>query len=87
MLVCQPASEPAQLKVKPPACSHAALVSRMARAAFAAVFDQLAAVSHMRPRPAIVAACGPGWAPGSLPDGVLLLVTLQQALSVTAELP
>lgn len=58
-----------------------------AHSAATADYDQLAAVSGMRPRPAIVAACGPGWAPGSLPDGVLLLVTLQQALSVTAQLP
>ncbi len=50
-------------------------------------YDQLATISGMRPRPVIVAACGPGWAPGSLPDGVLRLNTLQQALSVTAQLP
>ncbi len=50
-------------------------------------YDQLAAVSGTRPRPAIVAACGPGWAPASLPGGVLLMTTFQQALSATAQLP
>jgi MerR family transcriptional regulator, light-induced transcriptional regulator len=50
-------------------------------------YDQLAAVSGTRPRPALVAACGPGWAPASLPGGVLLLTTFQQALSATAQLP
>jgi hypothetical protein len=47
----------------------------------------LAGICSVRPRPAIVAACGPGWAPGSVPDGVLLLTTFQQALSTTAHLP
>jgi DNA-binding transcriptional MerR regulator len=50
-------------------------------------YGQLAAVSGTRPRPALVAACGPGWAPASLPDGVLLLTTFHQALSATAQLP
>ena len=50
-------------------------------------YDQIAAVSATRPRPAVVAACGPGWAPGPLPDGVLLVTAFQQALSVTAQLP
>jgi DNA-binding transcriptional MerR regulator len=50
-------------------------------------YDQLAAISGTRPRPAIVAACGPGWTSGSLPDGVLLVSTFQQALSVTDRLP
>jgi len=49
-------------------------------------YDQLAAVSGTRPRPAIVAACGPGWASGSLPDGILLMSSFQQALSVTERL-
>ena len=50
-------------------------------------YGQLAAVAGVRPRPAIVAACGPGWTSGSLPDGILLVTTFQQALSATAELP
>jgi DNA-binding transcriptional MerR regulator len=58
-----------------------------AHSAATADYDQLAAASGARPRPAIVAACGPGWAPGSLPDGVLLLTTFTQALSTTAHLP
>ena len=49
--------------------------------------DQLATAAGTRPRPAIVAACGPGWAPGSLPDGVLLLHSFRQALAVITELP
>jgi MerR family transcriptional regulator, light-induced transcriptional regulator len=58
-----------------------------AHSAATADYGQLAAVSRTRPRPAIVAACGPGWAPGSLPDGVLLFTTFQQALSAPAQLP
>ncbi len=50
-------------------------------------YDHIAAVSGTRPRPAIVAACGPGWASASLPYGVLLLSTFQQALSATIQLP
>jgi MerR family transcriptional regulator, light-induced transcriptional regulator len=48
---------------------------------------QLAAAAGARPRPVIVAACGPGWGPGSLPDGVLLLAGFQQALAAITELP
>jgi hypothetical protein len=35
----------------------------------------------------IVAACGPGWASGSLPGGILLLSSFQRALSVADRLP
>jgi DNA-binding transcriptional MerR regulator len=49
--------------------------------------DEIAAAAGVRPRPAIVAACGPGWAPGSLPDGVLLLTDFRQALAAITELP
>jgi MerR family transcriptional regulator, light-induced transcriptional regulator len=49
--------------------------------------DQIAAAARTRPRPAIVAACGPGWDPGSLPDGVLLLTGFRQALAVITKLP
>lgn len=49
--------------------------------------DQVAVAAGTRPRPAIVAACGPGWDPGSLPDGVLLLTGFRQALAAIAELP
>ncbi len=49
--------------------------------------DQIAAAAGARPRPAIVAACGPGWDPGQLPDGVPLLTDLRQALAAVAELP
>ena len=49
--------------------------------------DQIAAAAGTRPRPAIVAACGPGWDPASLPDGVLLLTGFRQALAVLTELP
>jgi hypothetical protein len=58
-----------------------------AHSAVTADYDQLAAVARTRPRPAIVAACGPGWTPGSLPDGVLLMTTFRQALSAPAQLP
>jgi MerR family transcriptional regulator, light-induced transcriptional regulator len=50
-------------------------------------YGQLAAIAGIRPRPAVVAACGPGWAPASLPDGILLLTTFEQALSVATRLP
>jgi len=49
--------------------------------------DQIAAAAGTRPRPAIVAACGPGWDPGLLPDGVLLLTGFRQAIAVVTELP
>ena len=48
---------------------------------------QVAAAAGARPRPAIVAACGPGWDPCLLPDGVPLLTGLRQALAAVAELP
>jgi hypothetical protein len=47
-----------------------------------AVSIALARVPRPATRPPIVAACGPGWESASLPDGVLLLTSLQQALSV-----
>ena len=43
-------------------------------------YDQLAAAAGSRPRPPIVAACGPGWEPASLPDGIQLLTSFRQAL-------
>jgi hypothetical protein len=49
--------------------------------------EQIAAVAGTRPRPAVVAACGPGWEPASLPEGVLLLTGFQQALTVVTRLP
>ncbi len=49
--------------------------------------DQIAAAAGARPRPAIVAACGPGWDPGLLPDGVLLLTGFRRAIAVVTELP
>jgi hypothetical protein len=48
---------------------------------------QIAAATGARPRPAIVAVCGPGWDPRSLPDGVLVLTGFRQALDVMTELP
>jgi hypothetical protein len=50
-------------------------------------YEQIAAVAGTRPRPAVVAACGPGWEPASLPEGVLLLTGFQQALTVLTQLP
>jgi len=49
--------------------------------------DQIAVAAGTRPRPAIVAACGPGWTAGSLPDGVLLLTSFRKALAAVTELP
>jgi MerR family transcriptional regulator, light-induced transcriptional regulator len=53
----------------------------------AADYQQLAAVTRARPRPAIAAACGPGWNPESLPEGVITLADIRQALAATAHLP
>jgi MerR family transcriptional regulator, light-induced transcriptional regulator len=50
-------------------------------------YEQIAAVARTRPRPAIVAACGPGWDPTSLPDGVTVLTSLRMALAATTQLP
>ncbi len=46
---------------------------------------QLAAVLAARPRPALVAACGPGWDPGQLPAGVHGPADLAQALDQLAQ--
>lgn len=43
---------------------------------------QLAAASTARPRPPLVAVCGPGWAPETLPPDVRLLPDLPGALAV-----
>lgn len=48
---------------------------------------QVAAAAGARPRPAIVAVCGPGWDPAALPDSVLLLTDFRQAIAVVTELP
>ena len=48
---------------------------------------QVAAAAGSRPRPVIVAVCGPGWDPAALPDGVLLLTGFRQALAAVTELP
>jgi len=58
-----------------------------AHAPATADYDQIAEATGTPPRPAIVAACGPGWDPGSLPDGVMLLTTFRQALAVITRLP
>ena len=58
-----------------------------AHAPATADYEQIAAAARTRPRPAIVAACGPGWDPTSLPEGVVLLTSLRQALAVTTQLP
>jgi DNA-binding transcriptional MerR regulator len=48
---------------------------------------QIAVAAQARPRPAIVAACGPGWDPASLPGGVTLLASFRQAIAVITGLP
>jgi len=50
-------------------------------------YEQMTEAIRTRPRPAIVAACGPGWDPGALPVGVVLLVSFQRALAVVTQLP
>jgi hypothetical protein len=66
------------------ACATAARAP--AHAPVTADYEQLAAAAGTRPRPPIVAACGPGWEPASLPDGILLLTGLQQALDAVTQL-
>jgi DNA-binding transcriptional MerR regulator len=58
-----------------------------AHASATADYDQIAEAAGTLPRPAIVAACGPGWDPGSLPDGVVLLTGFRRALTVIIRLP
>ena len=58
-----------------------------AHAPSTADYNQLAEATGTRPRPAIVAACGPGWDPGSLPDGVVLLASFRRALTTVSQLP
>jgi DNA-binding transcriptional MerR regulator len=58
-----------------------------AHASATADYDQIAEAAGTLPRPAIVAACGPGWDPGSLPDGVVLLTSFRRALTVIIRLP
>ena len=58
-----------------------------AHAQATADYGQIAAAAGSRPRPAIVAACGPGWDPTSLPEGVVLLTSMRQALAATTQLP
>jgi DNA-binding transcriptional MerR regulator len=58
-----------------------------AHAASTADSGQLAAVLRARPRPSLIAACGPGWAPENLPPGVSTLASLPEAVTVIARLP
>jgi MerR family transcriptional regulator, light-induced transcriptional regulator len=58
-----------------------------AHASATADYDQITAATRASPRPAIVAACGPGWDPGALPDGVVLLTSFRQAREVITRLP
>ncbi len=58
-----------------------------AHAPATADYGQIAVVAGTQPRPAIVAACGPGWDPRSLPDGVMLLTSFRRALAVITQLP
>jgi MerR family transcriptional regulator, light-induced transcriptional regulator len=64
-----------------------AAVMIWAHAPATADYDQIAVATGTRPRPAIVAACGPGWDPRCLPDGVLPLTGFRHALAVMTELP
>jgi DNA-binding transcriptional MerR regulator len=50
-------------------------------------YEQITEAAGIRPRPAVVAACGPGWDPGALPDGVVPLASFRRALAVVTQLP
>jgi DNA-binding transcriptional MerR regulator len=58
-----------------------------AQTSAAADYEQITGATRTRPRPAIVAACGPGWDPAALPDGVVPLVTFRRALAMVSQLP
>jgi DNA-binding transcriptional MerR regulator len=47
-------------------------------------YQQLTAAAGARPRPAVVAACGPGWEPESLPPGVVSTDNFTDALTIAA---
>ena len=57
-----------------------------AHAPATADYDQIAEATGISPRPAIVAACGPGWDARSLPGGVVLLTSFRRALAVITQL-
>ena len=58
-----------------------------AHAASTADAGQLAVAVTARPRPSLIAACGPGWSGEKLPAGVRTLADLPEAVSVLANLP
>jgi methylmalonyl-CoA mutase cobalamin-binding subunit len=58
-----------------------------AHAPVTADYGQIAEAAKTSPRPAIVAACGPGWDPGSLPAGVVLLTGFRRTVGVISRLP
>jgi DNA-binding transcriptional MerR regulator len=64
-----------------------AAVVLWAHAASTADPGQLAAVMTARPRPSLIAACGPGWAVEDLPAGVRTLADLPEAVAVIGRLP
>ncbi|MBV9379295.1 MAG: MerR family transcriptional regulator [Streptosporangiaceae bacterium] len=57
-----------------------------AHAAITADSGQLAAVRAARPRPPLIAACGPGWASRNLPPGVRTPAGLPEAVSMISQL-
>lgn len=58
-----------------------------AHTASSADAEPLAAVVAARPRPALIAACGPGWRTENLPAGVRMPADLPDAVAVIAALP
>lgn len=48
---------------------------------------QLTAALAARPRPPLIAACGPGWPPRALPPGTRTFLDLAEAATVLASLP
>jgi MerR family transcriptional regulator, light-induced transcriptional regulator len=62
-------------------------VAIWAHAPHTADTDQLTAVLAMRPRPAAVLACGPGWSVDDLPAAVAAPASLEDALKLVAGLP
>lgn len=80
-------------RVPTPALLHAvgrtgpAAVVLWAHTPAAADTGQLDALLAVRPRPAVVLACGPGWPTDALPAAVATPSSLDEALTITAGLP
>jgi MerR family transcriptional regulator, light-induced transcriptional regulator len=80
-------------RVPPQALQHAiarsgpTAVVLWAHSAATAQANQLQVVTGARPRPALIAACGPGWDAATLPQGIARPANLASAVAAVAALP